>query len=68
MKCSACNSPWHPATGHVWTPTLVLCRNCTLDFIRWLKQRESAYSKPWRRDKSKTSFIEAALTSIHGNG
>ena len=64
MKCSACKGMYHPATGNAWTKNLVLCRGCTLDFVRWLKGREIQFSRPWKRPPSKMSFIDAALTSI----
>jgi hypothetical protein len=63
-KCSACGGAFHIATGHCWTESCVLCMRCTKDFIQWLKGREGRYSKPWRKDKTGSIFIEAALTSI----
>jgi hypothetical protein len=63
-RCSSCNGAFHPATGHQWSSTMRLCWNCTLELIKWLKQRERAFDRPWRKPLSNCSFNEAALTSI----
>jgi len=66
-RCSACGGPWHPATGHQPSPNIRLCLRCTRDHINWLKQREASMGRPWRGkdgNKYKTSFTDAALTSI----
>lgn len=66
MRCSACGGMFHPATGHCWTETCVLCLGCTKDFIRWIKAREAQYGRPWRRRGKRfdATFTDAALTSI----
>jgi hypothetical protein len=62
-KCSACRGAYHPATGHAWSASLVLCLRCAKDFIHWIKVHERAYNRPWRKPASKKiSFIEAAIT------
>ena len=67
QNCSSCGGAFHPATGHTWTPTLVLCRNCTHDFIAWLKDRHGKLSRLRKRDRGTTSFVDAAATSVHGS-
>lgn len=37
MRCAACKGVYHPATGHLFTPTCVLCGPCARDFLRWWK-------------------------------
>lgn len=65
QRCSSCDGAYHPAIGHAWTENIVLCQSCTLNFVKWLKDREGYLRKPWRKGlKSKESFIEAAKTSV----
>lgn len=52
------------ATGHAWTPMVALCYRCTCDLITWLKRREKAFLRPWRKPPSDTTFIAAALSSV----
>jgi len=63
QKCSACGGAFHPATGHAWTANLVLCHRCALDWMKWLRRRQAQFSVG--RKGCKTSFISAALTSVH---
>ena len=37
MKCFQCQSPWHPATGHVLAAETVLCGPCAQRFFRWMR-------------------------------
>ena len=37
MKCCTCDNPYHPATGHMFTTTLVQCGPCTRKYIDFLK-------------------------------
>ena len=64
MRCSACKGPAHPATGHAFTATMMLCGPCTRNFIRWIKQREAMMGHKSKRHNSNTTWTEAALTSI----
>jgi hypothetical protein len=64
-NCSACGGPFHPATGHSWSPTMGLCGNCTREFIAWLKERHGKLSRIRKRDKNHTPFVIAAESSIH---
>lgn len=64
QTCSACGGAFHPATGHAWTPTLVLCHRCALSWIAWLRKRDAQFNRPWRRPDSQQSFVSAALTSV----
>jgi hypothetical protein len=61
--CDSCGGPFHSATGGQFGG-VKLCWDCCLNFIKWLKEREKSMSRPWRKPKSETSFMEAALASI----
>jgi hypothetical protein len=66
QHCSACGGPYHPATGHRWTESMVLCGRCALDWKAWLKAREAAMNRI--KNGCTMSFAQAAITSIRPDG
>jgi hypothetical protein len=68
MKCSACNNPYHPATGHAWSETFRLCGPCAISFKDWLKGRMGAMGARLKDKKTgqrqSESFADAAARSI----
>lgn len=54
LRCFACSGPYHPATGHVFTPDVVYCGPCALHFFRWWKGHSN---RRW----GATNFYEAAV-------
>jgi len=68
MKCSQCGGPWHPATGHAWTETCVLCHRCAGYFFGWMikhTSRREGTKGGKRKHPCSVLFYEAAGTSIH---
>ena len=39
MICKCCQAPYHPSTGHMWSPDFVLCGRCAKDWLDWYKRR-----------------------------
>ena len=62
MNCMACKGPFHPATGHQFTPgpgvspMAVLCGPCARGFVTWVKGH---VCRRW----SKGDFYKAAAES-----
>lgn len=72
MTCAICHGPYHPATGHAFTESCVLCGPCARDFYQWYKTRMIQMGKPQRKrgglDKGLVViFAEAAGKSIIGD-
>jgi len=65
MKCTICNQPYHPSTGHRWCESTVLCGTCAKDFLRWLKLRMDHMDAKIKDKKSgeKISFSDNAAKS-----
>lgn len=40
-RCACCKGPWHEATGHYISETMVWCGPCTREFVAFLKQQTS---------------------------
>lgn len=55
--CNACGGPYHPSTGHVFTPTHVVCGPCARSWKDWLK---GMMSRRWGGQR----FYDHALTSV----
>lgn len=70
MKCSACQGPYHPATGHYFAEDFVLCGPCAISFKDWLKGRMGAMQARLKNKHTGTrmeeSFHDAAMKSIKG--
>jgi len=66
MRCAACYGPYHPATGHMLTSTMVLCGPCARDFCAWLKRRMAQMDHGTKKSKG-AAFSTAAALSIHGD-
>lgn len=72
--CSFCGGAAHPATGCVYTETMIACWRCTDEAWEWIKVFTNGRARRKRRDgiptvKTKLSFFEAAGKShdeIHG--
>lgn len=63
IPCFACGGPYHPATGHVWLPWMVVyCGPCIRSFYAWARQ----HMRPWRARKGEEprDFYKAAATSV----
>ena len=39
MKCSTCDNPYHPSTGHAFSPTVVACGPCARKFVAFVRAR-----------------------------
>ncbi len=37
-RCASCPGVAHPATGHQWSPSTLICHACALRFYKWLAQ------------------------------
>lgn len=57
MRCSACQQPYHPSTGHRHSDRTVLCGTCARDFLRWLKAHTA---RRW----GGVRFYDHAATSV----
>ena len=57
MQCLQCKGPWHPATGHVFTPEARLCGPCARQFFSWMRAT-------LRRRCNGHELYAAAATSI----
>jgi hypothetical protein len=76
MICSACQGPYHPATGHILAKEdeefgcFVLCGPCAISFKDWLKGRMGAMQARLKNKHTGTrmeeSFHDAAMKSIKG--
>lgn len=42
MICSFCGGAAHPATGCQYSPKIISCWRCTINFWKWLEQRTNA--------------------------
>ena len=56
MKCNACKSPYHEASGHILSTKAVLCGSCAKDLVKWYKRQMSKRS-------GKVKFYDHAITS-----
>lgn len=65
-RCISCKGVFHPATGHAFSETAMLCGRCALEFKNWLKGRMGAMDATSKRHPS--AFSTAAALSIHGGG
>ena len=45
MTCSACKGPFHPATGHAHTETMLICGVCATRFKNWVRDHTR---RKWR--------------------
>lgn len=41
MNCNVCKGPYHPATGHYISETVVWCGPCTRDFVKYIIAQHS---------------------------
>lgn len=37
LKCNVCKGPWHEATGHRQSATMLWCGPCTRKWVKFLK-------------------------------
>lgn len=65
MKCSSCQNPYHPSTGHAFTEKIVLCGVCAKEFWTWYKARMRSMSHVKKNMKS--SFHDNAMKSVRGD-
>jgi hypothetical protein len=56
-KCSACDNPYHPATGHVLGDRTQLCGPCARHFVAFVKSHT-------KRKWGGVAFYEHAATSV----
>jgi hypothetical protein len=56
-RCFACRGPFHPASGHVFTPEICYCGPCYRHFMAWFRSHT-------HRRSSGACFYTEALTSI----
>lgn len=60
MQCSFCDSPAaHPATGCVYGPRTIACRQCCVDFWAWLLRHVNK-RPPRKRQGANADFYAAA--------
>lgn len=68
MKCKYCSSPYHPSTGHMWSPVFVLCGSCAKDWLRWYKARMGQMQAKLKNkrtgERMVESFADCAAKSI----
>lgn len=57
MKCFSCSGPFHPASGHYWSPDVPVCGPCIRHFLVWFKQH-------MKRRWGGANFYAEAATSI----
>jgi len=65
MRCSNCQGPWHPATGHAFSASTVACGPCAGRFWAWVVRHTNG--KGARRSRKvpvARGFYESAATSI----
>jgi len=48
VQCNICKSPWHPATGHFISETMVWCGPCTRE---WVKEVCGMQNRRWGGEK-----------------
>lgn len=58
IRCANCGGPHHPATGHAFTATTVLCGPCAGRFWAWVVRHTA------RRYGAAASFYTHAATSV----
>lgn len=69
MRCSACQGPFHEATGWMLSPHVGLCGSCAKEFANWYKGRMTRMShcvKGKDGEKMEESFAESAAKSVIG--
>jgi len=63
-RCSACGGPYHPATGHAFTPTCAICHRCAGAFFAWVVRHTQSKAKRKGGVSTALSFYEHAATLI----
>lgn len=57
MTCASCGAPYHEASGHRFTDTMVICGPCTRHFIKFIKSHT-------KRKWGGFVFYDYAATSV----
>lgn len=56
-RCDSCGSPYHEATGHIFSEKTVVCGPCARHFVQFIKSHT-------RRKWGGLNFYEHAASSI----
>lgn len=61
IRCNFCQGPAHPATGCVYGPSTIACRQCTREFWTWATRHINGKARARKTDtRPAVSFYEAA--------